>query len=314
MIGRVGRSLWIRALITAIVLILLVRNISFPETLATLSRLRFDYAIAVLALVALDRVVMIWRWIILIRATGQTIATKSAAWIYLVSAFIGSFLPAGVGGDAARAYSLARRTSEGNAAVASVVVDRLLGLLSLVLIAAFGLLVAPQGGPATSARGPLLVVCLVAAAMLAALLWTDRWLFGASGRGAAAALRFANAVGRYRNHRSALAVVLCLSIAVQLLRIAQAWLLGRAIAIDVPFSYYLMFMPVGLIALMLPISVNGFGIPQGVIVWLLRPLGVPSADAFALSTLIVLSGIVANLPGAWLYLRAERPSDAQAEA
>ena len=75
-----------------------------------------------------------------------------------------------------------------------------------------------------------------------------------------------------------------------------------------------MFMPVGLVALMLPISVNGFGVPQGVIVWLLRPVGVPPADAFALSTLIVLSGIVANLPGAWLYLRAERSSHARAEA
>jgi hypothetical protein len=65
---------------------------------------------------------------------------------------------------------------------------------------------------------------------------------------------------------------------------------------------------------MLPISLNGFGVPQGIIVWLLRPVGVSSTDAFALSTLIVLSGILANLPGAWLYLRAGRSSGAQVEA
>jgi glycosyltransferase 2 family protein len=311
-IGRIGRSVWIRALVTAIVLALLLRKISFSETLDTLSRLRVDYAVAVLALVALDRVVMIWRWIILIRATGQAIATKSAVWIYLVSAFIGSFLPAGVGGDAARAYTLARRTSEGSAAVASVAVDRLLGLLSLVLIAALGLFLAPAQGPVASARYPMLAACVVAAAALAALLWADR-LYGATGRAARTLMQFATAVGRYRDHRSALSLVLSLSIAVQLLRIAQAWLLGRALGIEVPFTYYLMFMPVGLVALMLPISVNGFGIPQGIIVWLLRPLGVSSADAFALSTLIVLSGIVANLPGAWLYLRADRSPDVRAE-
>jgi hypothetical protein len=126
-------------------------------------------------------------------------------------------------------------------------------------------------------------------------------------------MRIATAVGRYRGHRRALAVVLSLSLGVQLLRITQAWLLGRGLGIDVPFSYYLLFMPVGLVALMLPISVNGFGAPQGIIVWLLRPVGVASADAFALSTLIVLSGIVANLPGAWLYLRAGRTSGARAE-
>ena len=43
-----------------------------------------------------------------------------------------------------------------------------------------------------------------------------------------------------------------------------------------PFGYYLLFMPLGLLALLLPVSVSGFGVPQGVIVWLLRPQGVPS--------------------------------------
>jgi hypothetical protein len=312
-IGRLGRSLWVRAFVTALVLALLLRKISFAETVDTLSRLRLDHAIAVLALVALDRLVMIWRWVILLRATGQQIGTKSAAWIYLVSSFVGSFLPAGIGGDAARAYTLSRRTSEGSAAFASVAVDRLLGLLSLVLIAAFGVGIAGSG-PANASRGPLLVLCATATLVLAALLWSDRWTVGAVGPIGSRLLRVAAAVGRYRGHGRALAAVLSLSIGVQLLRIAQAWLLGRGIGIDVPFSYYLLFMPVGLVALMLPISVNGFGVPQGIIVWLLQPVGVSSADAFALSTLIVLSGIVANLPGALLYLRAGRASDAQAGA
>ena len=35
-------------------------------------------------------------------------------------------------------------------------------------------------------------------------------------------------------------------------------------------------MPAGLIALMMPISLAGFGAPQGLIVWLLQPRGVPT--------------------------------------
>ena len=115
--------------------------------------------------------------------------------------------------------------------------------------------------------------------------------------------RLASALSEYREHRVALVSVSMLSIGVQLLRIVQAWLLGIGIGLTVPFAYYLFFMPIGLVALMLPISISGFGAPQGIIVWMLRPVGVADADAFALSTLIVLSGIVANLPGAWLYLR-----------
>ena len=76
---------------------------------------------------------MILRWILLLRASG--IADRDAAHaarIFLVSSFVGSFLPAGVGGDAARAYGLRARSRRGSEALASVAVDRLLGVLSLV--------------------------------------------------------------------------------------------------------------------------------------------------------------------------------------
>jgi uncharacterized protein (TIRG00374 family) len=307
-ITHLSRSLWIRSAITAIVLAIMLRRISLPEVVDAIARVRPEAVLAVLLLLAADRAVMIWRWIILLRATGQQIATKSAAWIYLVSSFVGGFLPAGLGADVARAYSLSQRTSETSAAAASVAVDRLLGLLSIVLVGTSGIVV---GGRWTSGSRDIWAFVLAATLVAFALtvgLWADRWIAMLPTRWTATAigrrlLRLASALSEYRGHRAALMNVAGLSVAVQMLRIVQAWLLGVGIGLVVPFSYYLIFMPVGLIALMLPISISGFGAPQGIIVWMLRPAGVPDADAFALSTLIVLSGIVANLPGAWLYLR-----------
>jgi hypothetical protein len=116
-------------------------------------------------------------------------------------------------------------------------------------------------------------------------------------------VRLADATARYRTRPVALAVVLALSFAVQLLRILQAYLLGLGLGLTVGFGYYLVFMPIGLLMLLLPVSVSGFGLPQGVIVWLLRPMGVPDAQSFALSTLIVVTGLAGNLPGALLYVR-----------
>ena len=51
---------------------------------------------------------MILRWILLLRARGIAITTGDAIKLFLVSSFVGSFLPAGIGGDAARAYGLSR--------------------------------------------------------------------------------------------------------------------------------------------------------------------------------------------------------------
>lgn len=300
-------SLWIRGLLTLAVLAIIAYKIDVGAAAAALLRLRLDAALAVLALLVVDRAVMIWRWIILLRARGTQIATKSAAWIYLVSSFVGGFLPAGVGADVARAYSLTQRTSRGSEAVASVAVDRLLGLLSIVVMGTIGALV---GGRQIEGLPPYLLPSITIVVLLAnmALLWSDRiFAVAADGRVATGLARrlikLSSELGQYRGHRSALWAVAGLSVAVQLLRILQAYLLGRGIGIDVPFSYYLLFMPIGLIALLLPISISGIGAPQGIIVWLLHPAGVPASDGLALATLIVLTGIVANLPGAWLYLR-----------
>ena len=54
------------------------------------------------------------------------------------------------------------------------------------------------------------------------------------------------------------------------------------------------------------LSVSGFGLPQGVFVWMLRPVGVPDEASFALSTLIIVTGLAGNIPGLLLWLRQDR--------
>jgi glycosyltransferase 2 family protein len=299
----------IRLLVTGAVLALLAWHIDMREAGRAMLALDLRHAGAVVVLLALDRAVMVLRWVLLLRASGSTVPLGSAASIYLVSSFVGGFLPAGVGADALRAWSLGRRTAEHGEAIASVTVDRLLGLLSLVLLGIVGVVLWAR----LVSPGLQQSVVLIAAVLgigVAGVFWVDRALRAAlpgrwqRSRHGERLLRLADALGRYRSRPRALLVVLLLSVGVQFLRIAQAWLLGEGIGIEVDFAYYLVFMPIGLLLLLLPISVSGFGLPQGGIVWLLQLQAVAPEAAFALSTLIVLTGIAGNLPGAWLYLRA----------
>ncbi len=63
-------------------------------------------------------------------------------------------------------------------------------------------------------------------------------------------------------------------------------------------------MPLGLLMLLLPISISGFGLAAGrASCGSCRPMGVPDSQSFALSTLIVLTGLAGNLPGLYLWLR-----------
>lgn len=308
MIAAFARSTAIRLAVTVVILIYLARQVDLRESARALLGINPAHLIAVLALVAVDRVVMIARWVLLLGAVDTPIFLRAAARIFLVSSFVGSFLPAGIGGDAARAYSLARQTARGSDAVASVAIDRLLGLTSIAMMGALGASIWSPSG-AGSARSALFWSAMAVIVATFALFWSDRlirsviphaWL--ETGLGARFE-RLVLAITRYRSQLRAVILVLLLSVGVQLLRILQAYLLGRGLNIAVPFSYYLVFMPVGLLMLLLPVSVSGFGLPQGVIVWMLRPLGVPDPQSLALSTLIVLTGLAGNLPGALLYLR-----------
>lgn len=294
---------------TIAVLAYLVTRIDLSAAAGAIGRISIGMVLAVLVLLAIDRAVMIWRWILLLRAIGQQVRAKSAAWIYLISSFLGSFTPAGIGADVARVYTLGRRTSQGNEAAASVVMDRMLGLLSILAVGAvatwwlgprFGL---EERGLLAAASALVITgtIAFLFADVIARAMLPRRWQASGIGR---RLVQLADAVAAYRDQRSALVAVLLLSIAVQILRTIQAYLLGVGIGLDVPFTYYLLFMPVALLTLLLPISQSGFGLPQAGIVWMLALQGVPEADGFALSLLIVLSGIVANLPGALLFFRA----------
>lgn len=305
------RSFWVRAGVTVLILLLLVRQVDLGAALRAMLQTS-PWALGIVGLlVLLDRVVMIWRWILLLRAAGTDVSTRTASRIFLVSSFVGSFLPAGVGGDAARAYALGQRTAQRGAAVASVAVDRVLGVLAIALMGGIGVAAYARHLTDSSVQAVATTTAVIVVILSVAALWADRWVrwLPSAWHGwtpVRLTLRIADGMAAYRQHPRTLASVFGLSVAVQLLRILQAYGLGLGLGLTVPFVYYLVFMPVGLLVLLLPISVSGFGLPQGVMVWLLRPQGIPTELSLALSTLIVLSGLFGNLPGALLYLRRSR--------
>lgn len=301
-------SFWVRGAITAGILAYLLREVDAGAAFAAMLRADAGALLVVAALVMLDRGVMIWRWVLLLRASGTAIGTGAAARIFLISSFVGSFLPAGVGGDAARAFALGQRTAQRGAAVASVAIDRILGVVAIAVMGAIGVGIYARQHPDPQVQLVAVTSAAVVFVASGAAVWADQWIrWLPSGwhhlTPVRLALRIADSVAVYRSQPRTLAAVFALSLLVQVLRITQAYGLGLAIGVAVPFSYYLVFMPVGLLMLLLPVSVSGFGLPQQVMVWLLRPQGVPDELSLALSTLIVLSGLFGNLPGAWLYLR-----------
>ena len=114
---------------------------------------------------------------------------------------------------------------------------------------------------------------------------------------------------RYANHHVELAARAArIGLASRPFASLQAYCLGRALAIDVPLGTYFVLIPVVLLVMLLPITVNGLGTSQVAFSTLFGQAGVAAPQAVALSILFVALGIVGNLPGSLLYaFDADRP-------
>ncbi len=275
-------------------------------------------AVAVLLVVA-DRALMAYRWLVLlcIIEPAERPSFREVMRIFFVSSFLGTFLPASVGGDAVRVYSMAQLNVRGSDAVASVFMDRMLGVASLFVMAAVGLLLARDLAANTTIVLSLAVaasVCLVTLAVV----FSGRVARGVSAlltplpaawRGAAD--RVLDSIRRYAAYHGRLANVLAGSIAVQILRVVQAYFLGLGLAIALPLPAYFAFVPLILLVMLLPVTFNGIGTSQVAFVWFFGRAGVPAAQAFTLSVLFVALGVVGNLPGGLLYAAGRRQAKEQ---
>jgi uncharacterized protein (TIRG00374 family) len=257
---------------------------------------------------------MAYRWIVLLRALtpGSRPPFADVLRVFFVSTFVGTFLPS-AGGDVYRAYSLSQLQVSGAESAASVLIDRVLGVLSIALVGVVAVFIA---GPAAQDPGIVMTLVIAAAscAVAAIAVFSERAAISAqrvvarvtSRRVQRLATGLVGAVRRYSSHHGDMLNVLAMSVLVQVIRVVQAYCLGRGLGIDAPLWAYFAFVPLILLIVLVPVSVSGFGTAQVAFDWLFGRVSVTSAEAFALSVLFIALGIVGNLPGA-RCMHSDRP-------
>ena len=264
-------------------------------------------AVAVL-LVIIDRALNAYRWVVLLCIVDPDKRPPLAAIlrIFFLSTFVGTFLPS-VGGDAVRAYGTAKLDVRGGDAAASVFMDRILGVASILIMALVGLLFAQS-----LAGNSWIVASLAVTAGVCLLTWLLIFS-GRTTRAASAVLtrlpaaiqhaggRMLESIRRYAAYPGHLANALLCSVVVQVIRVVQAYFIGRGLGIEAGLATYFGMIPLILLIVLLPVTFNGIGTGQAAFLWFFGQAGVPAAQAFTLSVLFIALGIVGNLPGGILY-------------
>src|SRR6185503_7312706 len=134
----------IKIAVSAILLVVLFSRIDARELWASARRASIPWLGAAVVVNFVSIVVTTWRWHILLIAQHVRIPFRTLAGSVLVGLFFNNFLPSNIGGDVIRIRDTARLAGSKTLATMVVLVDRAVGLMGLVLVAAVG---------ATMARG-----------------------------------------------------------------------------------------------------------------------------------------------------------------
>ena len=217
-------------------------RIHIERFLQTFANAKFSYIALAMLVYLFTQGISAARWTTLARPLGIKTPFTAMLRYYLIGMFFNLFAPGTVGGDVSRVYYLVKdedARAKGHAvttvhAAMSVLMDRAIGMIVLVWLGALGLWLFPYYAVPHAARVAtfLLALGFLAGGLLLPVL---RRVLPQDGHQLVVKLRLA--FRSYRTHWRALLIAILLSLLIHLI---QAWMhvaMGRALDLNVPFSF-----------------------------------------------------------------------------
>lgn len=306
---------WGRIIVSLVLMVLALKSVDLGRILLILKSADVRLLLLAFFLNVLVTVFLTLRWEVLLKSQGLHVGFGRLCATYFTSLFFANILPTTIGGDLVRAYYVWKDTAKRAVAVASVLVERLIGSFSLFAIAlvAAGLVAGQKGS-----REFLLVVGLATLALLSCvwLFFNRRFvafldklvgspsLFGLRVKGK----RLYESMLTYLDKRRAALEVFLITLVLQVFVIFMWYAVGRALGFKIGLVAYFLYIPVIGVVNVLPLSINGWGLQEWSCVGLFMRAGLVRDEAMILSIVNHLIVVATSLIGWVTFLaRGEKP-------
>jgi uncharacterized membrane protein YbhN (UPF0104 family) len=270
-----------------------------------------------LVFMGLTIVLGVFRWRIVMRVQGLELPLSRALEISLVAHFFNSFLLGSTGGDLLKAYYAARETHHKKTeAVVTVIVDRLIGLLAMLLFAWAMILLNRDLIFAHGRLGALawlvLAMLLGCAGVIALAFWGGLSRPLPSARAWLRRLpkgelleRCVDASRAFGRRPGFLLEAFALSMAVNTACVLQVFTLARGLGLPVQPLDVFVIVPIVVCISALPITPSGLGLRENlyVLLFAVPAIGVNATQALSLSLLAYAGSLLWSLAGGVVYVR-----------
>lgn len=291
-------KLILKILVGALLLGLVLRSVELSALFEAFAAMRLQTMAVAIALFLLSCGVAAFKWRLLWRGASW--------WQMLIANFVSQFysliLPGQLAGEVVKTLYMGRRFVDTAGVAASVLIDRVTGLIGLLLIACGGALLS-DSAIANKAAVPLAIVTIgfililylaaapsaprVIESMFSHHVQRYSWLSKSIRAIASFLSSWTLMVSRLGNTLW----VIALGASFQLILICINLTVAQALGISVSFFDWCWILGFIAVALLLPITVGGIGVREGTYVGLLGILGIPSEKAVALSVLVFATSL-----------------------
>jgi len=286
----------LRALLGLGLLAIVIHQLDAREVLSNLTDLAWGGLALAFGSQIMGKIVWTDRWREILRANGLFRSFWELIALVHIGLFYNSFLPTSMGGDVVRGYYVSRGRDSMVASYAALFVERSLGLLLMATLAGVAATIALAGG----APLPTSLLAGIAASGLGAGV-VGTWIFAwkgwqtrienvpwLKGKARNLAVGLSRAVELFHRPETRRLRIVFDSLLLQVIGVMFHVGCARAVGLDTPTLVFFLIVPASVIASMLPFSLNGLGIREGVLVGLLAAYGSPPATAGAFAVLALL--------------------------
>jgi hypothetical protein len=291
----------LKLLITAAIFYYLFQYIDFYALMAVLSKSHGGDIFIALLLQLASTYLAAYRW----RAISKLLVFNESLSFYVKSYFKGSFfnqvLPSSIGGDAVRVLDLTARGYENKEAFYGVFVDRVVGLVGLLVL---NLLSSIFFFGTFQRDFSTLIIFISFSGIIgfALLFFLNKIAFLQNYKFLNLFHRLANRLNALYADKKVLVKHIFISVAVHLLTVMAIFAIALSIDVKLDFQIFLIAIPPVFLLMIVPLSLAGWGIREGAMVGILMLVYEDKTKILAISILYGLLLIISALPGAYFWI------------
>lgn len=300
----------LKAIVTAFFSVWIILKTNWPEMWMYLKEIRAWHMVLYVAILILGMVICSYRWKKLAEVKGIRLPLWDFFKYYLTGTFINNFMPSFVAGDAYKAYAIASPEKSYSEAGSTVVMDRITGVIGLMILALFFSLVNFKfiiGNKLLVILNLLIILSLcsdVIIAKMKKIMWLRKLVFRFAPE---KIINFLQEVYNYSGNSKILINSISWSIIFSIVGVAILnYILFWALGIKVGIINYLSVIFLISIVAALPISINNIGLKEWAYITFFGFFGVSTGAAVAISVISRFLQMAVSFTAVPMYLKRKK--------